>query len=33
MRCKSAVFCETGRFWGLFSTGTEKGGFTRFLVF
>ena len=27
-RCKSAVFWQTERLLGIFSTGTEKGGFT-----
>jgi hypothetical protein len=29
-RCKSAVFWQTERLLGIFSTGTEKGGFTGF---
>jgi hypothetical protein len=30
VRCKSAVFWQTERLLGVFSTGTEKGGFTGF---
>ena len=33
VRCKSAVFWQTGRFLGVFSTRTEKEGFTGFSVF
>jgi hypothetical protein len=28
VRCKSAVFWKTERYLGVFSTGTEKEGFT-----
>ena len=30
VRCKSAVFWQTERLLGIFSTRTEKGGFTGF---
>ena len=30
VRCKLAVFCQTESLFGIFSTGTEKGGFTGF---
>jgi hypothetical protein len=33
VRCKSALFCQTGRKIGLFSTRTEKGRFMRFSGF
>ena len=33
VRCKSAVFWQSKREMGVFSTGTEKEGFTRFSVF
>jgi hypothetical protein len=29
-RCKSAVFLKTGRYFGVFSTRTEKEGFAGF---
>ena len=31
-RCKSALFWQTERFLGAFSTGTEKEGFTGFSI-
>jgi hypothetical protein len=30
VRCKSAIFFQTEQLLGIFSTGTEKGGFTGF---
>jgi hypothetical protein len=30
VRCKSVVFCQTEPLFGIFSTGTETGGFTGF---